>query len=59
LLSSDAEAAPAEAERLAAEREDARRAKDFATADARRDELAALGWEIRDTPDGPQLVRRG
>jgi cysteinyl-tRNA synthetase len=59
LLDPDADAAPAEAERLAAEREDARRAKDFATADARRDELAALGWEIRDTPDGPQLVRRG
>jgi cysteinyl-tRNA synthetase len=59
LLEPDADAAPPEARRLAAEREDARRAKDFATADARRDELAALGWEIRDTPDGPQLVRRG
>jgi cysteinyl-tRNA synthetase len=49
----------ADAERLLAEREAARSARDFATADARRDELAALGWEVRDTPEGPRLVRRG
>jgi cysteinyl-tRNA synthetase len=47
-----------EAERLLAEREEARAAKDFATADAKRDELAALGWTVRDTPQGAQLVRR-
>ena len=29
------------------------------TADARRDELAALGWTVRDTPEGPKLVRSG
>ena len=52
------EAPPPEAQRLLAEREEARRGKDFATADARRDELLALGWEVRDTPEGPQLVRR-
>jgi cysteinyl-tRNA synthetase len=40
------------------EREAARREKDFATADARRDELDAMGWIVRDTPDGPQLVRK-
>ena len=38
-------------------REEARAARDFATADARRDELAALGWEVRDTPEGPRLER--
>ena len=48
-----------EAERLLREREAARAARDFATADARRDELARLGWQVRDTPDGPQLVRQG
>jgi cysteinyl-tRNA synthetase len=48
-----------EAERLLREREAARAARDFATADARRDELAALGWEVRDTAEGPRLVRRG
>ena len=56
LLEAD-DAADQEAERLLAEREAARAARDFATADARRDELAALGWTVRDTPDGPQLVR--
>ena len=53
------EAADPEAERLLREREEARGARDFATADAKRDELAARGWEVRDTPQGPQLVRRG
>ena len=40
-------------------REVARRERDFATADARRDQLAALGWQVRDTPEGPRLVRGG
>jgi cysteinyl-tRNA synthetase len=52
------EAPPPEAERLLEEREAARAARDFATADAKRDELAALGWTVRDTPEGPKLVRR-
>jgi cysteinyl-tRNA synthetase len=58
LLEADDEAPDADVQRLMAEREEARAAKDFATADARRDELAALGWEVRDTPEGPRLVRR-
>jgi cysteinyl-tRNA synthetase len=37
-------------------REAARAAKDFARADAIRDELAALGWEVRDSAEGPRLV---
>jgi cysteinyl-tRNA synthetase len=59
LLEPEDEPADPEAERLLREREEARAAKDFATADARRDELAALGWEVRDTAEGPRLVRRG
>jgi cysteinyl-tRNA synthetase len=51
------EAADAEAERLLQERERARVERDFELADARRDELAALGWDVRDTPEGPRLVR--
>jgi cysteinyl-tRNA synthetase len=47
-----------EAQRLLEERERARAEKDFATADARRDQLAELGWVVRDTPQGPQLVRK-
>jgi cysteinyl-tRNA synthetase len=58
LLEPEDETADPEAERLLREREDARAARDFATADARRDQLAELGWEVRDTPQGPKLVRR-
>jgi cysteinyl-tRNA synthetase len=57
-LLSEEEEAPPPAEQLLREREEARAARDFATADAKRDELAALGWEVRDTPEGPRLVRR-
>jgi cysteinyl-tRNA synthetase len=38
-------------------REAARAARDFAEADRLRDELAALGWQVRDSPEGPRLVR--
>jgi cysteinyl-tRNA synthetase len=58
LAHADEAATGADVERLLAEREAARAARDFATADARRDELAALGLEVRDTPEGPRLVPR-
>jgi cysteinyl-tRNA synthetase len=57
LLEPDVEGPPPEAVQKLEERETARRERDFATADARRDELAAIGWEVRDTAQGPQLVR--
>jgi cysteinyl-tRNA synthetase len=57
LLLPDEDAPDDDAVRLLEEREEARRERDFATADARRDELAGRGWEVRDTPDGPRLVR--
>jgi len=57
LLEPESETPDADAERLLAERQAARAERDFATADARRDELRALGWEVRDTPEGAQLVR--
>jgi cysteinyl-tRNA synthetase len=46
------------AQELMQEREEARAAKDFARADSIRDELAELGWEVRDSADGPSLVPR-
>jgi cysteinyl-tRNA synthetase len=49
---------PAEAERLLADRQAAREAKDFERADAIRDELAGMGWEVRDEAGGARLVRR-
>jgi cysteinyl-tRNA synthetase len=39
---------------LVAERQEARKAKDFARSDAIRDELATLGVTVMDTPTGPQ-----
>jgi cysteinyl-tRNA synthetase len=44
--------------RRAAERERARREKDWASADRLRDELYAEGWAVEDTPEGPILSRR-
>jgi cysteinyl-tRNA synthetase len=57
LLAED-ERVPAEAERLLAERQQAREAKDFERADALRDQLAGMGWEVRDEAGGARLVRR-
>ena len=45
------------ARELVAERDAARRAKDFATADRLRDELLAAGWSVRDTPSGGTIER--
>ncbi|HEU4393424.1 MAG TPA: cysteine--tRNA ligase [Solirubrobacterales bacterium] len=44
------------AKELMAEREEARAARDFERADSIRDRLAAIGWEVRDSADGPRLV---
>jgi hypothetical protein len=50
--------APDAVQRLAAERVDARSAKDFARSDELRDEIAGLGWLIKDTAGGYELVER-
>jgi cysteinyl-tRNA synthetase len=50
--------APREVLELAARREDARAARDFAAADRLRDEIAALGWEVRDAAGGFELLAR-
>lgn len=42
---------------LLAEREQARRDRDFAKADALREELEAAGFMVEDTPEGPVLRR--
>ncbi|HWD56522.1 MAG TPA: cysteine--tRNA ligase [Acidimicrobiales bacterium] len=42
---------------LVAARDEARRSKDFARADALRDELVALGWTVEDTPSGTAIRR--
>jgi cysteinyl-tRNA synthetase len=41
---------------LLRQRQEARASKDFAAADRLRDQLSARGWQVRDTPDGGELV---
>ncbi|HST69858.1 MAG TPA: DALR domain-containing protein, partial [Solirubrobacterales bacterium] len=48
-----------QATKLMQEREEARASKDFERADALRDQLAGMGWEVRDSADGPSLVPKG
>ena len=55
-LAAGAPSAPAEIAALARERDAARAARDFARADALRDEIASRGYEVRDTPEGPQVT---
>ena len=47
---------PPELIALAERRAQARAQRDFAEADRLRDELKAAGWEVRDGPEGPELV---
>ncbi|MEG6550407.1 cysteine--tRNA ligase, partial [Desulfocurvibacter africanus] len=42
----------AKVEALLTQRQEARAGKDFARSDAIRDELAAMGAEVKDTPQG-------
>jgi cysteinyl-tRNA synthetase len=46
-----------EAKELARSRDEARAARDFATADRLRDEIVALGYRVEDTPSGTRVLR--
>ncbi len=46
-----------EVEKLLQERENARKSRDFTSADILRQKIYDLGWEIQDTPDGPLLKK--
>lgn len=50
--------APAEVRNLAEERLRQKKARNFAEADALRERLEVMGWEIRDRPDGYDIVAR-
>ena len=49
---------PEEVIRLLEARQTARKAKDWSQADAIRDEVTALGYDIEDTPEGPHARKR-
>src|SRR6476659_3550066 len=50
-------AIPEEVEQFAQQREKARREKNWKRSDELRERISALGWEVRDTKDGPRLTR--
>ena len=52
----DVDAIDPDATQLLAQREQARRERDFETADRIREQLRAMDWEIRDGPEGPELI---
>ena len=58
LLDDGVASIPEDALELARRREVARAERDYAEADRLRDELRAIGWEVRDGPDGPELLSR-
>jgi cysteinyl-tRNA synthetase len=47
---------PSEVRELRDARERARAARDFDAADQLREQIRALGWEVRDSPTGPELL---
>jgi cysteinyl-tRNA synthetase len=55
LIETEEASVPAEARALAKARDQARVDRDWTEADRLRDELHALGWEVRDGPDGTEL----
>ena len=48
---------PIEIERLASERVAARASKEWRKSDDLRDQLASLGWTVKDTKEGQKLIR--
>lgn len=57
-LERDAVVVPAEVSALVEQRQQARTAKDWKKSDELRDAIAALGWTVKDTKDGPKLTPR-
>jgi cysteinyl-tRNA synthetase len=56
VLDAETAAAPAEVLELVEARERARAAADFAAADSLREQIAAMGWVVRDGPGGPEVL---
>lgn len=58
LRSLESETAPDEIQEMAQKRMDAKKARDFATADNLRNQIDAAGWTVMDTVDGFKLVKK-
>jgi cysteinyl-tRNA synthetase len=52
------EAVPGDVMVLVEQRKAARAAKDYAASDALRERIAALGYEVKDTPEGVKINKR-
>jgi cysteinyl-tRNA synthetase len=57
LLAPEEEPGDSRVQTLVQERQEARKRRDFARADALRDEIQQLGYAVEDTPQGPRLKR--
>jgi cysteinyl-tRNA synthetase len=57
LLAPEEEPGDSRVQALVQERQEARQRRDFARADALRDEIQQLGYAVEDTPQGPRLKR--
>ena len=58
LHDTESEIAPAEIQEMAQKRLEAKKARDFATADDLRAQIDATGWTVMDTVDGFKLVKK-
>ncbi|HUE28757.1 MAG TPA: DALR domain-containing protein, partial [Solirubrobacteraceae bacterium] len=59
LLTVEVAVPPDQVRELLDARERAREARDYAEADRLRDQIHALGWDVRDGPGGPELLPAG
>jgi len=57
IAAEEIEEAPAEVQELAAKRAEARSKREWEESDRLRDEMAALGWEVKDGKEGFELCR--
>ena len=57
ILGKDGEEVPEDVASILAERAEARAAKDWAKSDALRDKLKEMGFVVKDTPQGQQLIK--
>ena len=56
-VDAEEDAIPDDVLTLVDQRQEARKNKDYERADAIRDELKALGWEVKDSPEGLKINR--